>query len=175
MRQRCLRAFPQGSRLLPASQPGSWNGAAYKGFAARQRRIPGGFGSQTRPETNCFMSWTLFRLFATNIIPVLFFSCTPQDAFMHLKEAQRALHLFKIYRSTVRSQPGRNRLWEELAATKRSQVPSEKLLTVLSCPWFSSLSFSHVFLLVLINTISEAWLRILPACTRLYNVGVSRP
>ena len=98
----------------------------------------------------------------------------PMGCSMRLTKAQTVLHLFKIHRSIARSQPGRNGLGEELAATERSQVSSEKLLTVLSCSRFSSLSFSHVFLLVLINAIFEAWMRILPAWTRLYNVGVSR-
>lgn len=95
--RRCPRAFPWGTRLLPASQPGC-NEAAYS-FAARHSQISGGFGLQTRPET--------FHVLSTVLSVCL--HCTCSLLWLHLTTGQRASHLFKIHRSMARSQPGRKR------------------------------------------------------------------
>lgn len=155
------RVLPWGTQLSPASRPGSWNGAAHQGFASR----PDSRRAAPHPDhlRACLPSSLL-----------LFISCAWRDALQGWKTHSLFVPFEDLEVHIARSQPGKSWHREDMSATEKKKSPSENLLTVLSCSWFSPLSFSHVFLLVLINTIFEAWMRILPAWTPLYNVTVSR-
>lgn len=108
-----------------------------------------------------------FCPFVKNIVPVLSFSCAPWDALCLLRKHWE-FSTYLRYRGAQRGlSPAKGGAGRNLREARSLQKKYWRFCS-------SSLSFSHVFLLALISTTFDAWLRILPAWTRFYTVGVSR-